>query len=58
MTTAIKRKKTPKPKVKLTHDAERKALVDSLCGSMPDLKISVDVYLKEKYAETDAENLD
>lgn len=33
--------------------AEHKALVESFFGSMPDLKLTVDSYLREKYAETD-----
>lgn len=58
MTTATKRKKAPKPKnaAKPTADARQKALVKSLRGSMSWLNITVDEYLREKHAETDAEN--
>ena len=56
MTTTAKRGKVRKSRKKTEHDADQKALVDSFRGSMPDLKLGVDEYLREKHAETDAEN--
>ncbi len=56
MTTSTRQKKTPASPKKMTPDAEQKVLVDSFRASMPDLKISVDEYLRDKYAATDAEN--
>lgn len=41
---------------KATRNAEFRALASSLRGSMPYLNITVDKYLSEKHAETDAEN--
>jgi hypothetical protein len=57
MTTATtKRKKREKSREKVTPDAEFRALVSSLHGSMAWLNTTVDTYLAEKHAETDAEN--
>ena len=56
MTTATKNKKASRAKAKTKASAERKALVDSLYGSMSWMKLTVDEYLREKHAETDAEN--
>lgn len=56
MTTTTKSKKASRPKAGPKVSAERKALVDSLFGSMSWMKLTVDDYLREKHAETDAEN--
>lgn len=56
MLATTKRKKAKAPKKKSTPKADFKALVSSLRGSMSWLDITVDEYLREKYAETDAEN--
>lgn len=58
MTTTTKRKKAPKPKgaAKSAADARQKALVKSLRGSLSAMTLTVDDYLREKHAETDAEN--
>lgn len=56
MTTTAKRKKASSAQKKQMLDAERKALVESLYGSMSWMKYGVNEYLKEKQAEIDAEN--
>ena len=58
MTTTTKPKKTQKLKeqAKPTPDQKQKALAKSLRGSLSGMKLTVDDYLREKYAETDAEN--
>lgn len=56
MTTITNRKKRREKKNKAEPNTERKALVESFFGSMPWLKLTVNDYLREKYAETDAEN--
>lgn len=58
MTATTKRKKVQKAKKRtsLTSNANQKALVASLRGSLSAMKLTVDDYLREKYAETDAEN--
>ncbi len=48
--------KGPEKLEKLFSAEKQKALVAAFRGSMPDLKPSVDEYLRQKYAETDAEN--
>lgn len=56
MTTTAIREKAPKTGKKASVDAAQRALVDAFRGSMPDLRPSVDEYLREKYAEIEAEN--
>ncbi len=58
MTTTTNQKKAGKLKGrgKPAPDTKQKALVNSLRGSLSGMKLTVDAYLREKYAETDAEN--
>lgn len=58
MATATKRKKNQKTKEKSIPNADFRALVDFLYGSMSWLNVTVDDYLREKHYETDAEHGD
>lgn len=55
MTTTTKGKRASPLKARKKASAERKALVDSIYGSMSWMKLTVDDYLRDKHAETDAE---
>jgi hypothetical protein len=58
MATTTKRKKASKPKraAPPSPDVGQKALVQSLRGSLSAMTLTVDDYLREKYAETATEN--
>lgn len=56
MATALKRDKKQIVKSRKTVDAKRKALVESLCGSLSWVDCSVDQYLREKREEVEREN--
>lgn len=68
MTTTTKRKRVAPPKSAATRKAgkkakprtdaqtEKKALIDSLCGSLSWVDYSVDEYLREKREEVEREN--
>lgn len=56
MATATKSGKMPHTRKKTSKDAAQRELVAAFRGSMRDLRLSVDEYLREKYAATDAEN--